>query len=261
MDGFVNLQLPSKGKVYKNFDPAKFLIRPMKGKDEKLIAEINTNNLFTKFEALMKSVSIGLNPEQLTLGDRNKILIWLAANSYGPTVQAEGACSLCYQPIRVTVNLTKIEDKFLPDDFRQPYALSLSGGQSVCLRLLTVDDERKIADVERLGGDAWGYRYALSVVSQEKTVDEVQNWLGELPAGDMARIRAFQAMFDHGPQMETDIICPKCGGAGRMATPFQLEWILPFGQALCERYGASMQAPAESAHAAAGSGGDGSAGA
>jgi hypothetical protein len=246
---FVHIKLPSGGKCYKNFDPAKVMIRPMTAADEKLIREMNTNNAAAKWEALMKNVLIGVNPNEMTIGDRNYVLVWLAANSYDKTVMVGGMCQSCYQPITIPVDLSKLKINELPDDFKSVSTISLSDGP-ISLRLLTVDDEAKVWEYERSGQGSWVYQFALSVVDREHDFDQIMTRMGAMSSKDFAKIRAFHEYYDHGPVMEVDYKCPRnCGGTGlKMPVPFQRDWLLPVGEALKVYFGSPVLADASPAH-------------
>ena len=53
---FIPITLPSKCKSYQNIDPAKIAIRPFKGKDEALIAELTLDNIKKKLSVIFKNI-------------------------------------------------------------------------------------------------------------------------------------------------------------------------------------------------------------
>lgn len=249
MSEYVKLALPSGGKCYKNFDANKVMIRPMTAGDEKLVREMNTTNTAAKWEALMKNVMIGINPNEMTIGDRNYVMLWLAANSYDKVVMVAGVCSNCFQNITIGVDLSKLKVNTLPDDFKPVTTIALSKG-TVSLRLLTVEDEAKVWSYERTGAGSWIYQFALSVVDREKDFDQILTWLAGLPSKDFAKIRAFHEYYDHGPVMEADYECPRhCGGEGlKLPVPFQREWLLPVGEALKGYFRPAVSSDVSHAH-------------
>jgi len=228
---YTPLALPSKFKTYDNVDPTAVKIRVLKGKDEKLIAEITYDNIDRKFLDLMTKVIIGMDVKKMTLGDRRFIMVWLAINSYSKDFPVEFICQVCLQKIEYVVDLAKFEVLELPDDFHQPYTLTLSSGSTINVRLLTIEDEIKVADFEKAGHNSWLYRYALSIVNDKKVLDNME-FLEALDVRDVAKIRAFQEKYDHGPVMSSVYECSKCGGNGKIAVPFRLEMLFPYGYAL-----------------------------
>lgn len=231
-ENFVTIKFPSKCLVYKDVDPAQVQIRTFKGRDEKLIAEISNDNFEKKFSTILKSVMKGIDPEQLTVGDRLYLVIWEAINSYSKIFSIEHECEHCWQKSPYDVDLTQLERKELPDDYQEPYELKLPiSGDVVKVRLLRVSDMLKINELDKAGQNVWLYRYALTLVNDKNVWNNVE-YLEDLSTKDLMVIRAFHTKFEHGLRMEARYECPKCGGAGIMPIPFRLEILLPYGKKL-----------------------------
>jgi hypothetical protein len=229
---YLEIDLPSKGLVYAGIDTTKIGIRTFKGKDEKLMADLNFDNFERRILTILRSVLKGIDPAVLTTGDRLYILIWEAINSYSKDYKTEGDCLNCFQKVTIPVDLSQLEVINLPEDFKEPYPLILSTGEIVNLKLFRVDDEVKIADYEKSSGQSsWLFRFATTIVNDKGIWDKI-NWLENLPAKDVAAIRAFQEKFTHGPKLETNYTCPKCGGTGVMPVPFRLQIFFPYGEIL-----------------------------
>lgn len=225
------ITLPSKCLVYKDVDPTKIQIRTLRGKDEKLIAEVNYDNYERQLLTILRNVIQGIDPAKLTLGDRLYILVWEAINSYGKDFDVEHNCTECFERVTSTVDLSTLEVVELPDDFKEPYPIKLSTGDVVNLRLFRVEDEIKIAEYEKNDKASWLYRFAVPIVSEKGIWDRV-SFLENLPVKDMAAIRAFHNKFQHGPKMEATYTCRKCGGTGVVPVPFRTEMLFPYGNAL-----------------------------
>jgi len=236
MEGFEALSLPSKGKPYKDFDPANVTIRPLIGKDEMVLAEISRDNVEKKFNVLIENVTTGLDPKKLTLGDRRYILVWLAMKTYGSKFPVELVCDNCLLNISTEIDMSTFNLKELPDNFEHPYPLKLSDDRILYLRLMTVTDEINASDYEKRFGNAWIFRFAQVIVDQEKTLPEKVRLLENLPGREFQLVKAFHEKFDHGPEMEAPYECPKCGGEGRVSVPFRIEHLLPHGKTLERGY-------------------------
>jgi hypothetical protein len=231
-DNYIPINLPSKCLAYTGVDASTIQIRTLKGRDEKLIAEISTDNFDKKANLLLGSVLKGIEPTKLTIGDRLALILWETINSYGKDFPIESECEHCWQKSEYNIDLSKLDNVTLPDDYKQPYEVKLSdSGKLVKLRLLTVDDLLKVSEIDKLGQNVWLYRYALSIVDDKGIWDRVE-FLEELSVRDLATIRAFHEKFIHGPKMETTYECPKCGGGGVLPIPFRLEMLLPYGKRL-----------------------------
>jgi hypothetical protein len=232
------LELPSKCLAYESVDSSKLFIRPLKGKDEKLIAEISGNNFEKKFVTLLKSIIQGIDPLILTLGDRLYIMVWEAINSYSSKLIYNYECEYCWQPSDYNIDLGKLEIIELPTSYKQPYEINLpESGETIKLKLLTVGDNLKIEEMAKLNQNTWLYRFAHSIVSTNKNIFDVVSYLENLPAKDIALIRTFQEKFTHGPKMELKYECPKCGGVGIMPIPFRIQMLFPYGKDLTKYFG------------------------
>lgn len=234
----VNITLPSKCLVYKDVDSSKIFIRTLKGKDEKLISELSMDNFDRKFIQVLANVLEGIDPKQLTLGDRKYVMLWLAIQSYSSKHPISFTCSSCLSKLEMEADLSTLAIKTLPEDFVEPYAMTLSDNSTVNLRLLRVKDELDLADLEKAGTNIWLYRVAMSMVGPESIVEK-NAFLENLGVIDIAKIRSFQERFDHGPVMETTFDCEKCGVTGKVPVPFRIEMFFPFGERLARYFGAS----------------------
>jgi hypothetical protein len=237
--GYFPLPLMSKCIPYKDIESDKLYMRAMKGKDEKFIANSTLENLDEKMNDLLRNVIKGIDPLDLTLGDRMLCMVRLAIESYGSNHMLETTCGVCFKDISLNVDLSKLEFKELPEDFEVPKEVELSDGNKVYLRLLTVKDEMECYKYEQLNKDSWLFRYALTLVD-DKSMNERINYLENLSSKEFAKVRAFQEKYYHGPIMETKYKCKKCGGDGVTAVPFRVEMLFPSGEELVRNFGDGM---------------------
>jgi len=218
---YISVNLPSKCKTYEGVDPKGIAIRTLKGKDEKIIAEMTTSNFEKKLLEVFKNVVKGIDPSRLTTGDASYLMVWLAINSYSDEFGIELVCKECIQKIRVVIKLSQLEVKELPDDFEQPYVIELSDGKKLSLRLLTIEDEIAAVEYESKGKNAYLYRLALSIVDKDMDIVQKERFLEDLDVKDLAKIKEFHDKFYHGPSFLTSYICPKCGAEGKVTVPFR----------------------------------------
>lgn len=232
---YQRLYLPSVFRTYEGVDPEKVGIRTFKGKDEKMIASLSYENFESKFNDIFSGVIVGLDVKNMTLGDRLYVLLWEVINSYSKTVPFNHTCSegTCRFESTYEVDLTEIAVAELSDKYKEPIKTSLSNGNTVDLRLLTVKDELKVSEYEKnFKEDGWLYRYALTIVDDSKKDLEKLAFISELSSADVATIRAHQEVFFHGPKMEVRVTCSKCGAQEVVPLPFRIEYILPNGPSL-----------------------------
>lgn len=245
---YFSIELPSACKLYPGVDPSQVKIRAYIGAEEKIMSTITPANQEKKVIDILGRVLKGVDAKELTVGDRVHLLLWGVINSYSPMQRLRFNCEFCFLALDQEFDLTTMESKPLPDDFKEPHELALSTGEKVMLRLLRLKDEVMVEDYwNRLkesgsadNGALLHYRSALSVVGEKRNVKDIERWIESLPSRDSARIRTFQDKFYHGPSMEFPYTCSKCGGAGRVPVPFRHETFFPFGRGLIERFGETI---------------------
>jgi len=226
MEEFVPIQLPSKCLTYPDVNPEAIRIRPFRGKEEELIAELGIGNPKKKVLEVISSVIQGVDPNILTSGDVSYILLWEGINSYTKLYPLRLVCESCSQSIDVQIDLSNLEVKELPDDFKQPMEISLSNTK-VNLRLLTLKDDIAAYNYLNEFQSVYLYTFALSIVDKNmKTLDRVRI-LEEMSTQDLAKIRGFHEKYEHGPNFSTEYKCPKCGEKGRVLIPFRLDSLIP----------------------------------
>lgn len=228
---YYDLNLPSKCKFYEGVD--KVQIRTFKGSDEKLLAELSIANFNKKFSMILRNMLVGIEPEKLTLGDRQYIMVWLVINSISKTLPIQIECQECGVVHEHMVDFSRFEIKELPDDFIEPYYIQLSDDSQIPLRLLRVSDEIRANDLEKNGKNAYNYRWAMSIAN-ETDLQSNCVFVEDLPMKDLMKIRKFHTEFSegHGPDMIATTICPACGEEGRTFIPFQLGFLIPYGEIL-----------------------------
>jgi len=231
------LKLPSRCLVYHDIDPSTLGIRVLKGKDQMIIAETTYDNFDRKLTLVLNNVVKGIKAEDLTIGDRLYVLLWLVINSRKKSYMLDVSCKYCWIKNEVEVDLSKIEVFELPEGFKEPYSIQLSSGKMLGLRLFRVKDEIDIADYEKKGKSAWIYRWARSIVDEKTTIIDKIQMLEDLDVVDLNKIRAFHEKFSHGPKMEIKHVCKECGGEGIVPVPFRLEMLFPFGEELIRSFG------------------------
>lgn len=234
------LTLPSRYLVYNGV--SEIGIRTLKGKDEKIISEISLENFDKKFTQVLDNVITGIKSSDLTLGDRKYIMLWLAINSFSKDFPIEVTCDNCLGKTEQLVDLSRLEVIQLPDGFKEPTEIALSNNIAIKLRLLRVADEIKISEAEKAGQNTWLYRYALSIVDEKMNALQKVQMLEEMSSADIARIRAWHDEVDHGPNMNSNYVCSRCGGEGVMPVPFRIEMLFPIGKVLRRNFRTSMQA-------------------
>ena len=235
-ESYLSIHLPSKCLSYEGIKPEDITIRAYQGKDAVYLAEITPINLSQKFLTVLGSVVKGIDPELLTLGDRLYIMIWECAKSYTEIIKVSTTCTHCLKDISVDVDLGKLNVITLPDNFKQPYKVTLPSGKVVNLRLLTVADEIAMEKFEEKNEDGLLFRQARSIVDDRDILARLEE-LRNMDARDIATIEAFHEKFYHGPDLVTSFKCPECKKEDELDVPFRFDFFFPYGRALTDNFG------------------------
>lgn len=225
-ESYVPISLPSMCLMYEGVDKEKIRIRPFKGKDAQLIAELSLANVKKKFYEIIKNVLQGVEASKLTVGDARHVMLWEAINSYDREQSLTIVCEECLKKIDVSVDLGKIDSKELPENYTQPVEKKLSDGV-IQLRLETLGDEIAAIEWGKSGQSTYLYSLARTVVS-DKNIIEVVKHLEEMSTQDLNVIESFPDEFPHGPDMVASYVCPLCDYEGKLEVPFQIERLFSF---------------------------------
>lgn len=221
------VKLPSNGLVRESVE-----IRSMLGKDERQLAEVGTTSFERKVANLLADLVTGCDVRELTERDEMALLLWVACNSYSSVYPLEVTCEFCFKTFTEQVDLSKFEVEFLPSGFRDPVKVTLSDGTVVPVRLSRVKDAIAVEDFRRSAkGDVWLFSHAVTI-DNGKSVYDNGKMLEDLPAKDVAAIRAVQEQYPHGVKMEHKFDCPRCGETGKAPVPFRLGMVFPTGAEL-----------------------------
>ena len=222
------VKLPSNDLICKTVK-----IRSLLGKDERALSELATNNAERKIATLLGTLVEGVRVMDLTERDEMALLIWVAINTYSDVYPVKCTCPFCWANIKIDADLSKFEVDYLPDGFKDPVPVKLSDGSVWPVRISRVKDAVAVEDYQKASKspDTWLFSHAVTVENGKSVVENMKT-LGDMPAKDLALIRAVQESHKHGVRMVTAFTCPKCGGAGEMPVPFRLDMVFPTGAEL-----------------------------
>lgn len=221
------VRLPSNGLV-----ADKVTIRSMLGKDERVLAEVNSSNFERKIASMLSGLVKGVDVMELTEKDELMLLLWVAVNTYSPSYPVAGTCQYCLQGLKLEADLSAFDIEYLPAGFKDPVPVKLSDGSVVKVRLSRVKDAIAVADYSKSHKDtAWCFQHAVTIDNDKSVIDNMR-WIEELSAKDCALIRAVQVTHDHGVKMEAPYTCPRCGESGMLPVPFRFAMVFPTGAEL-----------------------------
>lgn len=224
------VDLPSNGKfgypVYAEY-------RDIMVRDEEVLASATDATYAKTLNSVLKSV---MNDcpfyEDLTIHDRDFMLVWVWANNYSPTKTVSVTCGNgeCNHTTKHTIDLRELPQKPVAENIKTVQIPIKKTGGFVNVRLNTVRDELIASEAIRKNKDL---RYdtvmlALSIdVGINIPLDVKLNWIKDNISGkEMALIRQYHNHFSYGIDAVMEYKCEACGEVTRGAIPFQAEDIL-----------------------------------
>jgi hypothetical protein len=230
-DKFIPISLPSRCLAYPIPVGTDIRIRPFKGREQELMAELNMPNLSKRLLTILENVFQGIDVRKLTVGDAEYAMIWEAINSYSNKRSINLICGQCEKSITVEIDLMLLEKIELSDEYKDVAnrTLNLSSLGEIELRLLTLQDDINAFEFSQLSKDAssYLYSYASSIVNG-KDVLANREMLEEADAKDLQKIVEWHQKYKHGVDLTSKYVCPLCKKEGFVHLPFRLATFFPF---------------------------------
>ena len=232
------IPLPSGGKIYKNKKP-NVKIAYMTTADENILTSPNLLESGEFLEILInrKLLDTELRYKDLHVGDRNAIMIWLRASTYGEmypvTLFDEDD-----KPFDTEIDLNRLKIKELgaePDaeglfDFELP----LSNAR-IKFKLLTVGDlddiERKMkkdkdAEIPVNNMSTYVLEKQIVEVNGERHRDSIKNFIERLRIPDAKKLREYVNEIESGINLELEVGTPG-GGSIKTFLPLNFSFFWP----------------------------------
>ena len=120
------IDLPTRGLLYDEAVgiPDKITIRAMTTKEEKMLLGSTTDAVEDIIKACVEKPK-DLKVDELISPDVTNILVELRILTYGPQYKLFYLCENCNRKNTVSVDLTDLENKFLPEEFKEPFEIDL----------------------------------------------------------------------------------------------------------------------------------------
>lgn len=145
------IDLPSKGLIYTKENPLSSGVVEMKymtAKEEDILTNPNLLRAGTAIEKTLKSLIVSpINYEDLTLGDRNGLLIAARILAYGKDYSFKYPNVVTEEEETVTVDLQNLKYKQIDEKLfsnKNEFDYTLPTGNKITFKLLTVADDKKI---------------------------------------------------------------------------------------------------------------------
>lgn len=201
--GFDTVKLPSKGVFYRN-KTEEVVVEYLTSKDEDILTTPSLIENLTLFDVLLKTKikTKGIDVDELLSGDKNAILMFLRASSYGKDYDVEVVDPFTGKVFKTQVDLTKFKYKEvneLPDE-NLLFSVDLPNRKKlVKFRLLSDSEMKKIVKQAENKREAVGTPYLeilsmrlkSSIVSIDGKTDKlyINKFVDAMPAGDSLAIR------------------------------------------------------------------------
>jgi hypothetical protein len=231
------VELPSRGKFYTSNPALKdgwVHVREYCAQEESLLAQMNRENVQHILNAIINNCLEGSNvtAEELTSEDAFYLLVWLRANSYGPSYDIEVECPHrdCAQQDTHIINLANLTINYLTEeDPEEPITIVLPKTRikvDVCClrRSMELEATKRQMTLKQMKGlhkgdttDLLKRAYSISSVTTpdgQSTSDRlaIENLcLKYLPSADSLAIDESLEKFRHGVDVNIELTCNACG--------------------------------------------------
>ena len=221
------IPLPSRGKLYRN-KKANVKLAYMTTADENILSSPNLLQSGQFLEILMnrKILDPEIRYKDLTIGDRNAIMLWLRATAYGEMYPVTILDELG-DPFETEINLNELKENELvaePDE-KGEFLFELPITKNVIkFKFLTcgdVDDIERILEKERernvLVNNASTYRLERQIVEVNGNRDKryIQDFASSLRIADAKAFNEYVESIESGIDLNINVTTP---GGGSVAT-------------------------------------------
>lgn len=223
-----DVALPSEGRLYKNGKKSvrvKYLGAP---EDDILYSTdlIKSNRVF---DALLQAIVLDsdMRTEDLTVGDKNAILINARINGYGPEYKHdEITCKSCNESFEPDVDLSLLVSRGLdtePDEnFEFDYILPTMN-IPIKFRILNVEDENYLSKIMQSGGNQKkNSKYKVAPIITERYLRQImqvrdrreklytRKMIEVMPTKDSLAFREYVKLVTPGIDLNYEVECPHC---------------------------------------------------
>ena len=244
------IQLPSNGKIY-----------PMK---ELTIQSLTVNEIKSLYstqgetglyKCMQGCITEDIDIKDLVLGDLAYVLLKIRALTFGNTytvdlrcqniIMKNGVKDICNYTFPHTIELSKLEVGFLPDNFTTTIKLPESGDM-VEIRLLTANQIKQFQSdrdqaLATLKVDKDEFEFVCNIAQHLKKIPNQQtqvefpdlplmmayDYVNRLSAKDAFFLQDYVNSIECGPDLNFEVECPSCHNKIRLSMPMGLEFFRP----------------------------------
>lgn len=222
------IELPSNGMLDY---PDTVSYREILVRDEETLSSATPDTYTIVLNKVLKSI---LNDcpfyEQMSIHDRDFLLIWLWANNYDPVKELTIKCPECATKTTHKVDLREIEVHDISDEFIKEFEVKLSNGQRCWVRMSTVEDELFVEKYHKKNKDlSIDFLLTICSIITEKVMpfEQKLQWVRDnMTSRELGVVKRYHSHFKFGINALKDYECPACDEVTQDIIPFQAEDIL-----------------------------------
>ncbi len=219
------VQLPSKGVFYRNKQSV-VKIKHLTAEDENILTSPDLISNGKVLDVLLDNAIIdnSLNADDMVVGDRNAVLMYLRKEGYGDDYEVKINCPDCSEDFSTIVKISEIEPKPLesmPDSNGEFFVDLPKSKWKVKFRLLNGKDENYLSQLSgknKKGKKGVVYsnllteRFLLQIMEVNGNRDKLQikKAISNMPAIDSLFLREYVAEVEPGLKLETNYTCTNC---------------------------------------------------
>tara|TARA_R110000782_G_scaffold184388_2_gene274669 strand:+ start:31726 stop:32487 length:762 start_codon:yes stop_codon:yes gene_type:complete len=202
----VEVQLPSKGKFYENFNGVR--VKPLLFEDEQRILSTSNRGVDAVNGILRKCVD-GVPIESVVLFDKIFLLMKVREISYGAEYNFPISCPKCGAGVTTTIDIAKhLDITYVEDDLEDPRTIRLPTlDVDVEVRFPRVIEESYLSDVDTIIKNL--HRFVVSIADTTDPVF-INTVLKRLAIRDMKTISNAILKNDYGVDPRFNFECPTC---------------------------------------------------
>jgi hypothetical protein len=224
------VDLPSNGHFGY---PATLEYRDIMVKDEKLLSTATKANYSVILNNILKSLLKEQDCyQELTIYDRDFLLLWIWANNYSPIKKIKVECAYCEHEDNVEIDLTKLDVREVDPTLEVPFVLDAGNDEPVLkLSMITVGDQMATdaytKDHPEADYDTILYSMTIdtgTVMPMDRKIKWIEN---NIKGRTMALVRAFHEHYQYGVKDKLQNECSVCHEVTHYRLPFRPEWLRP----------------------------------
>jgi hypothetical protein len=225
--------LPSKYLKYP--EGTKIYGRPFNIDELIKLSNINEITALTIIDDMIRATVKGINVNDILIGDKIYILLWLRANTYPESgYSVPFTCGKCQNESTYDFKVDNMDINYIREDFNVEDPVELPNKDFLVFKYLTIGDEERIRKFKqsmtksftKYNDDILLMAAAISTINGEKkSLVEIYDYIKDPKI--YSQVKGYLNNFDFGVSNILNVKCNKCGGTAPVGITFQSDFFLP----------------------------------